>query len=183
MFNKRVCKTAYEFSVPLEHSDYAGTSESMLELEMVVGKVEERKWRVFKTYTQEKVVSIATGTLYKKPTGSNLQKQKQMLGGEEPPMRADKTWRDYAETDIEDSERDALIESVRDLSMDIHEEKTKVFGVGADTVFTQIMIGLIVGGDVPPPSRPHSRDPYANLRSQMKDEFFDSIDRTEDQKV
>lgn len=183
MLDKRVCKSKREFSVPLEEGNYAGTAESMLELEIVIGKVEERKWRVFKTYTQEKVIAIATGTLYKKPTGNKLRKQKQILGGEDPPMRADKTWRDYAETDIEDTERDALIEAVRDLSMDIYEEKSKVFGIDADTVFTQIMIGFIVGGDVPPPTPASFRDPYANLRSQIKQDFYEPIGGTPDHKI
>lgn len=183
MFDKRSCEFTREFSVPLEETHYAGTAESMLELDVVIGKVEEKKWRVFKTYTQEKIVAIATGTLYEKPTGKNFQKKKKILGGQDPPMRVNSTWRDHSEQDINGDERDAFIEAVRDLSMDVYEGKAKSFGVGADTVFTQIVIGFIVGGDIPAPKRPSAHDPYKNLRKEIKRDFYEPIGGTPDHKL
>jgi hypothetical protein len=182
MLDKRVNKEKCEFSVPLvEGGPGPATKESRIQLDIIIGKVEERKWRLFKTYTQEKIVAIATGTLYKNPTGKNLHDLVVIGERDDTEWVADATWRDHAQSDVEDSEQDAVIDAVRELSLDVYENKTKMFGVDADTVFTQIMIGFIVGGDVPPPHP--VEDPYERIRREMKADFIESIGGTPDHKL
>jgi len=173
MFNKRVNKSKREFSVPLvQGGPGPATRESRIELDVIIGKVEKRKWRVFKTYTQEKIVAIATGTLYKNPTGDSLHDVVLMGERSDTQWIESKKWRDHSEADVDDCERKAVIDAVRDLSLDVYENKTQLFGIDADTVFTQIMLGFIVGGDVPPPHP--VEDPYGRLRQEMKVEFYEN---------
>jgi len=175
MFDKRVNKAQSQFTVPLMETGFDHRKKSnKIELEVIIGKVEERKWRLFKTYTQEKVVAVATGTLYERREGKNLREAIRLGEIEDSTWTPDTTWRDYSEQDVQGDERSAIVDAVREVSLDIYEDKAKIFGIDAATVFTQIMIGFIVGGDVPPPSPAPVRDPYAQVRSEMKQDFFDN---------
>jgi len=181
MFDKRIAKEQSKFTVPIMHTGRTSYTHKQamqkphprdrrMELEVLIGKVEERKWRVVKTYTKEKIGVVATGTIYQRPEGSNLREALRIGEMDDTGWIPEKTWREQSEEHIEDSEREAVIDAVRELSLNMYEDKTKIFGIGADTVFTQIMLGFIVGGDIP---APHPvEDPYGGLRDMIKGDFY-----------
>lgn len=179
MFNETVEKSRRQFTVPLElHSrtHSPDTPHNRLELEVIIGKVEERKWRLIKTYTTEKIVAVATGVLYQKPPeGSEKEMHIQTLtGGRDPPWTQEEAFRDFTEVEVEDSERQAVLDAVRKLSEKVYENKSKIFGIDPQRVFTQIMLGFIIGDEPPAPAPPPHRDPLDSLRREIQSDYVES---------
>lgn len=158
-----------EFEVPLSDGK-PRTDYGQLKLRIIFGKVENQKIPLTDRYTTEKVVAVATGRMYRKPWDS----PKKLREDNVEPYLDEEKFRDFAESTIEDhsSERDAIIQTIRELACDVYENTAGVYGVRPETIFTQIMLAMTIGDEPPAPSIRGSASPLHRTRKQIQTDFI-----------
>ena len=162
-------KCKREFEVPLMDGK-PRTNHGHLKLRIIFGKVENQRIPLTDRYTTEKIVAISTGRIYRKPWDP----PKKLREDNVKPYLDEEKFRDFAESTIEDhnSERDAIIQTIRGLACNVYENTVGVYGVRPETVFTQIMLGLIIGDEPPTPPVRGSPSPLHRTRKEIQTDFI-----------
>jgi len=162
-----------EFTVPLIGGDTRNRVEQ-IELRIIFGKVRNQKIPFTDRFTSTKVVAVATGEAYLNSMESEKRNNSTLTAVNKSSIAEKRAFRDFAETEIADhtDERDAIIQTIRDLSCDVYQNTVSVYGVRPETIFTQIMLGLIIGDTPPPPSVRGSSAPLRNVRKEIQTDFI-----------
>lgn len=140
-----------------------------LKIQVIFGKVEDKKIPYIDRYTKQKVVVAATD-LYGKPWIFPMR------------LREDSTelclneenFRYFAESEIKNhsTERDAIIQTIRELTCDVYEDTAGAQSVHPKTIFTQIMLSLITGDKPPTPPVRGSPSPLHRTRKEIQKDFI-----------
>jgi hypothetical protein len=162
-----------EFTVPLT-SGNKRNGVDQIGIRIIFGKVRNQKIPFSDKFTSIKIAAVATGEAYYHPWGEDKEKTKKLTtSGLKKGYSVDSV-RDFVETKVSNhnSEREAIIQTIRDLSCDVYENTLSVYGVRPETIFTQIMLGLIIGDTPPPPSVRGSSAPLRNVRAAIQSDFI-----------
>lgn len=162
-----------EFTVPLVDGGPRNRVDQ-IELRIIFGKVRNQKIPFTDRFTSTKVVAVATGEAYLNTMESEERNNSALTTVNQSSIAEKMAFRDFAETEIADhiDEREAIIQTIRDLSCDVYENTVSVYGVRPETIFTQIMLGLIIGDTPPPPSVRGSPAPLRNVRAEIQSDFI-----------
>jgi len=173
LLEKKETKCKREFKVSLIDGK-PRTNHGQLKLRIIFGKVENQRIPLTDRYTTEKIVAIATGEVYQQPWDKKPKDQNKLVDREPYSNIAETAFRDLAETKIADhnSERDAIIQTIRELACNVYENTVGVYGVRPETVFTQIMLGLIIGDEPPTPPVRGSPSPLHRTRKEIQTDFI-----------
>lgn len=162
-----------KFTVPLLDGGSRHRVDQV-EFRIIFGKVRNQKIPFTDMFTIKKVVAVATGEAYLGTMESKERKNSALTTVNKSSITGKRAFRDFAETEITEhtDEREAIIQTIRDLSCNMYENTVSLYGVRPKTIFTQIMLGLIIGDTPPPPSVRGSSAPLRNVREAIQSDFI-----------